>query len=569
MKTKLLSLLLVTLLLTLIGSIIPATPASATGEAQQIWFITDTLTLAASPGAGTGHASISPPQALCTSLTATEAITIPAGHWRGYISLNSAYTGNMSVNIGYGAGENVMYVGTHDLPIATYQTGFLNGLFIDIDAGSMSMVEGDAIYLRFNGASGTPDIATGGIHSYISSPSGSPSFPTPGQIIRGLTMSVNGNGTTTPSASATAYNYYVNTVVPVLATAASGNHFIGWSGGSLTGTTNPTSVTLDLSRAVTANFTAPVDLVLVTDAEPAVVDDTFDVVLQAQSGSQNVVGIDAYLNFDPAKLAVVDANSEAPGIQIATGTTLTQVIQNSADNTTGHINYCAGVLGESYPSGTFTVATIHFKALAATSPTTDVTFSTSIPRKTYASGDIEGTEVTGSLTGQTYTIAAKIDLNVSVTLQGTNRPDSAWLLPLTVKFFTPDADVFTASPRYSFTLTSTKVGSTALIRCTGIQPGNYDISAVSSHTLLNVKKNVTINVSTTGVSLGTLLEGNATNDDRVNIADFAILSGAYGQLSTDPDYDPLADFDGNFIVNIADFSLLSGNYNQIAPIEIH
>lgn len=571
MKTKLLSMsLLVTMLATLIGSIIPTAQVSANGGGQQVWFIMDTLALAASPSTNTGHTLVSPPQAFHTSLTATQAMTIPAGHWRGYISLNSTYTGSVSINVGYGTGENIIYVGTHDLPSATYQTGFQNGFNLNIDAGSMPMTEGDAIYIKINGASGTPDISTGGIHSYICSPPGSPSFPIPAQPTYGLTMSASG-GTTTPAASITAYDFYDGTIVPILAVPADGNYFTGWSG-SISGITNPTTITMNATSAVTANFTTSVDLILLTDISTKLVNETFDVVIQAQSGSQEVVGVDVYLNFDPAKLAVVDMNSEAAGIQITEGTNLTQLIINSADNTAGHIDYCAGILeseGEPYPSGTFTIAIIRFQALAETSPTTSVSFSTSDDRPTYISGDILGTEVTGTLTGDIYTIASEVDINISLALQGTNRPDSAWLIPLTVKFFTPGSDVFSATPLYSFTHTSSKVDSAAIIQCNGILSGNYDISAVTSHTLVNVKRNITINASTNSVSLGTLLEGNVNNDDRINIADFGILVGSYGKLSTDPAYNPAADFDGNGIVNIADFSLLSGNYNRISPVELH
>ena len=128
--------------------------------------------------------------------------------------------------------------------------------------------------------------------------------------------------------------------------------------------------------------------------------------------------------------------------------------------------------------------------------------------------------------------------------------------------------MFTAIPLYSFTHASSKVNDGAVIQCAGIQAGNYDISAVSSHTLVNVKRNVSIEESTDSVSLGTLLEGNANNDIRINTADFSILSGSYAKIATDTEYNAMADFDGSGRVNIADFSLLSGNYNKLAPIEV-
>jgi uncharacterized repeat protein (TIGR02543 family) len=386
-----------------------------------------------------------------------------------------------------------------------------------------------------------------------------------------LAVSPEGAGTTVPAIGAHVYDAGE---VSINATAASGYTFVNWTGA---GIANPnasgTTVALDGNKTITAHFALnnPVNLVLSPSADAVMIGDTFEVDILARSGSQPVVGMDAYLDFDPAILSVVDMDSGAAGTQITGGQTLTSIIVNSADNTFGQLDYCAGVLGGegiSYPSGNFTIATIHFLALAETSPTTAVTFSTSLERDTEVSGDILGTDVTGTLTGETYTVLSGINVDISVGLQGASRPDNAWIIPLTVKFFTPGADVLTADPLYSFSLTTTKVNSAAVIQCTGIPGGSYDISAFSSHTLVNVRRNVTIDLSTTGVSLGTLLEGNANNDIRINIADFSILSGSYNRASADQGYNAMADFDGSGVVNIADFSLLSGNYNRRSPIEV-
>jgi hypothetical protein len=126
----------------------------------------------------------------------------------------------------------------------------------------------------------------------------------------------------------------------------------------------------------------------------------------------------------------------------------------------------------------------------------------------------------------------------------------------------------TATPVYTFNLTTAKVGGNATAQCTFVIPGNYDITAVSEHTLLNVKRNVTVIAPCTTVNLGTLLEGNANNNDRVNILDFGLLATSYGKSKGNVAYNPMADFDRNDIVNIFDFGLLSMNYLKIAPIEV-
>jgi hypothetical protein len=164
-------------------------------------------------------------------------------------------------------------------------------------------------------------------------------------------------------------------------------------------------------------------------------------------------------------------------------------------------------------------------------------------------------------------------ITTSVLLQGSQRPDSGWVVPLTVKFFNPGANVMTATPVYTFNLTTAKVGGYATAQCPGVAPGNYDVTAVSEHTLVNVKRNVTVTAPSTTVNLSpeikyALLEGNANNDDRINILDFGILATSYGKSKGQPGYNPMADFDRNDVVNIFDFGLLATNYLKIAPIEV-
>jgi hypothetical protein len=90
-----------------------------------------------------------------------------------------------------------------------------------------------------------------------------------------------------------------------------------------------------------------------------------DVVLQA--GDQPVDSVDAYVSFDPANLRVVDtAGNEAK--TIVPGNALPLVLQNGVDNGQGRIVFSAGrQLGGIPPTGDLLLATIRFKAVAATS----------------------------------------------------------------------------------------------------------------------------------------------------------------------------------------------------------
>ncbi len=164
--------------------------------------------------------------------------------------------------------------------------------------------------------------------------------------------------------------------------------------------------------------------------------------------------------------------------------------------------------------------------------------------------------------------ALEATVDLSVGLQGGSRPDSGYAIPLTVKFFTPGLDIFTAIPSYTYTPTTAKSGGLAAAQCTGIAPGTYDITVVSEHTLLNVKRDVSITSPSTSLDMGTLLEGNVDNNTIIDISDFGILALAFNKSSSQPGYDARADFDRNGIVDISDFGLLAVNFNQISPVTI-
>ena len=136
-------------------------------------------------------------------------------------------------------------------------------------------------------------------------------------------------------------------------------------------------------------------------------------------------------------------------------------------------------------------------------------------------------------------------------------------------FFTPGADVLNDTPVYGFGCTTTKDGDNAKAICRAIAPvGIYDITVVSDHTLMNIRRNVEITAPSTSVSMGALQEGDANGDGIINIADFGILATSFMKSKGDGEYDPKADFDCNGIINIADFGLLAGNYMKASPNEI-
>jgi len=189
-------------------------------------------------------------------------------------------------------------------------------------------------------------------------------------------------------------------------------------------------------------------------------------------------------------------------------------------------------------------------------------------------------EYTDAIFG-TIMIAPNIDseamVDISVVLQGGSRPPEGWEVPITIKFFSPGADVMTDTPIYEFHLTTTKSDNTATCQCIGIMPGTYDVTAKVTScpqcgdgpcTLMNVRRAVAISAPSAAVNMGTLLAGDANCDGIINISDFGILAVSYMKAEGEPGYDCRADFDCNGIINISDFGLLAVNYMKMSPVDI-
>ena len=161
-------------------------------------------------------------------------------------------------------------------------------------------------------------------------------------------------------------------------------------------------------------------------------------------------------------------------------------------------------------------------------------------------------------------------MSLSVVLQGDGRPDVGWAVPLTVKFFTPGADILNGTPAYEFNLTTTKsaVGNSAVCQATGLAPGTYDITALGQSTLMNVKKSVAISAPQTSVDLGSLLEGDVNQDNIVDFDDYAVLSTCWLASKDQAEYNAGADFDSNDQINAVDLSRFAANWLRTSPVEI-
>lgn len=158
------------------------------------------------------------------------------------------------------------------------------------------------------------------------------------------------------------------------------------------------------------------------------------------------------------------------------------------------------------------------------------------------------------LTITTSTPEPTFTLTGQVTLQGRPAaPNAAWAVPVQVLI----KSVASGSNVYSGNANTNTSGAFTI---NNLSPGSYQVWVKHSHTLATLT-NVTLNGNQT-VAIGTLKEGDADNNNIVNITDFSVMAAAFGTLSGQGGYNAAADFNGDGSVNITDFSLLASNFGQ-------
>ena len=142
----------------------------------------------------------------------------------------------------------------------------------------------------------------------------------------------------------------------------------------------------------------------------------------------------------------------------------------------------------------------------------------------------------------------------TIRLQGRGpTPDEDWRVPLTVALYSQGL------LQHQVQVTTETDGS---FRVPDIRSDFYDITVKNVHTLRNRREGVLIVPGVTSVFMGVLLEGDANDDNRVDIVDFSLFRVNFGRPSA------TGDFNGDGFVDIEDFSLLRGNFGLYGDIVI-
>lgn len=226
-----------------------------------------------------------------------------------------------------------------------------------------------------------------------------------------------------------------------------------------TATLTPTSSTTPVGPTATPTDTpspvptsAPsVALALVPAFVSVTADQAFDEVAQVRAGAQQVDVAAAYLNFN---LNMLNVSS------ISASTALPNIAQTVFDNATGTLGFAAFTLS-SFPTGTFTLCTIHFVALNVPG-TADLNFNGSKPRQT---------DVTfGGNSVLAYALNGSVVINPGST--PTSTPSASLTATPTASSTVAQTGTPTAPPAATLTPTSTATATKTSSRSPTVTPSN-------------------------------------------------------------------------------------------------
>jgi len=164
----------------------------------------------------------------------------------------------------------------------------------------------------------------------------------------------------------------------------------------------------------TANAAVTATLSLSPTSSNITVNQTFNVNILLDTVGNATDGVDVFsLRFNPAILQVVDSNGSVAGVQITAGTLMPATTANTADNTAGTIQFSQASSGGSNFTGSGTLATITFRAVAA--GTSGVTFDFTPGNTADSNVAFQGTDLLLSVTNGSYTGVTPFDFSVTTT----------------------------------------------------------------------------------------------------------------------------------------------------------
>ncbi len=264
---------------------------------------------------------------------------------------------------------------------------------------------------------------------------------------------------------------------------------------------------------------------------------SFDVTIKAvQKGALPIDSAENIaLKFNPMQLRVN---------RITNSGVLDDLLDASYDNANGTLNFTAGRWNSPAPTGSFDLFTINVTAIGIVGQPIALDLQKT-GTLTYGGSKVLFTTTDGSLTlSQCLRYDAKFQREQP-------RPHVSWQTPL-------DIYLTTSAGTKLYQSTSDNKGSGVLTLTKPLSSSDY-LCVKNSHTLANRISSPFDNP----IDFGTVLEGDAKNDNTVDMLDYSFLTSHQGcRGGANSKYDPQADFNVSNCVNTKDRDLLKANLNK-------
>ena len=221
----------------------------------------------------------------------------------------------------------------------------------------------------------------------------------------------------------------------------------------------------------------------------------------------------------------------------------------AVDNVAGRVYFARTRQNPEPPvTGTGPLATITFRARAGAPPG-----ATTVGLERVRLADAEGRDIAFTLQTAAITLYNIGRVQGSVVLQGRTNHGGATVV-------ITNANGFQAS---------TVVAADGTWSIPGVPVGSCDVT-VEMQRYLDARKGnagtgVTVVVGTNPVGSVKLLGGDANDDDRIDIADAAVIGGAFGVT---PVVEPRADINADGLVDIVDMVLMGANYMKASVNDV-
>jgi hypothetical protein len=249
------------------------------------------------------------------------------------------------------------------------------------------------------------------------------------------------------------------------------------------------------------------------------------------------------VRYDTHIVQVADADPDQPGVQVRLGDVFLSypsfVGRNEADDAEGRIEFVATLMGDETLEGNADLIVIDW--LPQNLGTTQVT----LENVELVSGSVEDAIPHTRENGSVEVIPGCWTISGAVALQGRSDYSGVTVTSANGAQAQTDAQGF-FSIQCGNSIKATCPGYLAAIA----EPGMESSYAADAGAAIDA------------ISLGsiTLLAGDVTVDDVINIFDLALIAGRYG---TD---DPIADINASGRVDVFDLALTAGNYRQQGPL---